>query len=55
MSNQDADYWERLGKEDLKNTLNTKRYEGAAKNIIFFVGDGMGVATHTMARIYKVG
>jgi len=52
-AHEDADYWERLGKEDLKNTLNTKRYEGAAKNIIFFVGDGMGVATHTMARIYK--
>jgi len=39
--------------EDLKRTLTAKRYEGAAKNIIFFVGDGMGVATHTMARIYK--
>ena len=25
-----------------------------AKNVILFVGDGMGVPTHTMARIYKV-
>eukprot|EP00092_Neocalanus_flemingeri_P025557 GFUD01027708.1.p1 GENE.GFUD01027708.1~~GFUD01027708.1.p1 ORF type:complete len:539 (+),score=126.30 GFUD01027708.1:98-1714(+) len=50
---EDAQYWEMLGKEDLQKTLNAKRYEGAAKNIIFFVGDGMGIATHTMARIYK--
>ena len=43
-----------LGKEDLKKALNTPRYEGIAKNVIFFVGDGMGVPTHTMSRIYKV-
>ena len=24
-----------------------------AKNVIFFIGDGMGVQTHTAARIYK--
>jgi hypothetical protein len=44
-----------LGKKDLQKAINTKRYEGVAKNVIFFVGDGMGVPTHTMARIYKVG
>lgn len=29
--------------------LNTKK----AKNVILFIGDGMGVQTHTAARIYK--
>ena len=43
-----------LGKKDLQKALNSKRYEGVARNVIFFVGDGMGVPTHTMARIYKV-
>ena len=43
-----------LGRKDLQKDKNTKMYEGVAKNVIFFVGDGMGVPTHTMARIYKV-
>ena len=43
-----------LGKSDLQKAINAKRYEGVAKNVIFFVGDGLGVSTHTMARIYKV-
>lgn len=30
-----------------------KRNENIAKNIIFFLGDGMGVSTVTAARIYK--
>ena len=50
----DGSYWEMLGKKDLQKALNSKRYEGVARNVIFFVGDGMGVPTHTMARIYKV-
>ena len=50
----DGSYWARLGKEDLLKAINTKVNNGVAKNVIFFVGDGMGVPTHTMARIYKV-
>ena len=34
--------------------LESIKYEGRAKNVIIFVGDGMGIQTHTMARIYKV-
>ena len=44
-----------LGRKDLQKAINTKMYEGVAKNVIFFVGDGLGISTHTMARIYKVG
>ena len=34
--------------------LESIKYEGRARNVIIFVGDGMGIQTHTMARIYKV-
>lgn len=36
---------------DGKNKINDKKYFGQAKNIILFVGDGMGVSTVTAARI----
>ena len=36
-----------------KKALKAPRFEGKAKNIIVFVGDGLGVSTHTMSRIYK--
>lgn len=38
-------------KEALKMRINTRR----AKNVILFVGDGMGVNTVTASRIYKGG
>lgn len=38
-------------KRALKATLNTRR----AKNVVLFVGDGMGVSTVTATRIYKYG
>ena len=49
----DAAYYQAQGLKDLRKALAAPRYEGPAKNIVFFVGDGLGVATHTMARIYK--
>ena len=36
-----------------KKALKAPRFEGKAKNIIVCVGDGMGVSTHTLSRIYK--
>lgn len=50
---EDAAYYHKLGMRDLKKAVSAPRYEGQAKNIVFFVGDGMGVATHTISRIYK--
>lgn len=32
-----------------------KKNEGQAKNVIFFIGDGMGPNTVTAARIYAKG
>lgn len=50
---EDANFWTRKGLQDLKNSLVRERIDGKAKNIIIFIGDGLGVTTHTMARIYK--
>lgn len=50
---ENKDFWYKSGKEALKQSHQKKRIEGKAKNVILFVGDGMGVITHTLARIYK--
>ncbi|XP_013407398.1 alkaline phosphatase [Lingula anatina] len=47
------DYWYKLAQEELKKALNTKPNTNVAKNVILFLGDGMGVSTLTAARIYK--
>jgi alkaline phosphatase len=36
-----------LGQKDLQKAINTKRYEWVAKNVILFVGDGMGEGFHS--------
>ena len=41
--NLDGSYWAKLGKEDLKRAINIKVNDGVARNVIFFVGDGMGI------------
>ena len=50
----DADYWNSKGKADLNRMLKLKPNLKRAKNVIIFVGDGMGIQTHTMSRIFKV-
>ena len=50
----DANHWRTEAEADLKRMLEAVKYEGRAKNVIIFVGDGMGIQTHTLARIYKV-
>ena len=52
-SSPDAAFYRAKGLRDLKKALKAPRFEGKAKNIIVFVGDGMGVSTHTMSRIFK--
>ena len=46
-------HWRKTGAQDLKSRLAIKPNEKTAKNIILFIGDGMGINTHTAARIYK--
>ncbi|OCT57623.1 hypothetical protein XELAEV_18003267mg [Xenopus laevis] len=46
-------FWNDQAKETLKNALNLSPITHRAKNLIMFLGDGMGVTTITAARIYQ--
>ncbi|CAK1542914.1 unnamed protein product [Leptosia nina] len=52
---KDRAYWEELGTNELDIALRTKYNLGVAKNVILFIGDGMGPNTITAARIHKGG
>lgn len=53
----DAAYWRKIGLQTLKKRLSSSNVknleEHKAKNIIIFVGDGMGLTTITAGRIFK--
>ena len=49
----DPTYWIRIGQEELSRALNRQTINRRAKNVILFVGDGMGVTTVTAARIHQ--
>ena len=51
---KDAKYWRLQGAYDIQRMLQMEKYQSQAKNVIIFIGDGMGIQTHAMARIYKV-
>lgn len=44
--------WHALGDAELKAALEQQPVTGRARNVILFVGDGMGISTVTAARIY---
>lgn len=48
----DKQFWYDAGNNLLRKKLNLERQYGVAKNVIFFIGDGMSIATLTSARIY---
>ncbi|VDI59378.1 alkaline phosphatase, partial [Mytilus galloprovincialis] len=50
---EDANYWRNQAQDDLNQRLSYLRNTNAAKNVIMFLGDGMGISTVTAARIYK--
>lgn len=45
--------WRRDGWNAIDEAKNTKLRKGKAKNVILFIGDGMGVSTLTAARIFE--
>lgn len=45
--------WMRYSKDLIEKTLKRKLNGNVAKNVIFFLGDGMGVSTVTTGRIWK--
>ncbi|XP_042272901.1 intestinal-type alkaline phosphatase-like [Thunnus maccoyii] len=48
-----ASYWNNKGRQALHTALNVQPNIRQAKNLILFLGDGMGVPTVTAARILK--
>ena len=50
----DSGFWRNAAERDLRKMTGVTRVENRAKNIIIFIGDGMGLQTHAMARIFKV-
>ncbi|KAG7167811.1 Alkaline phosphatase, tissue-nonspecific isozyme-like 1 [Homarus americanus] len=49
------DYWNHLGWSDLQDALATATSHNwnIAKNVVLFLGDGMGIVVSTAARVYK--
>ncbi len=49
----DAEYWNDISQNSLRAALKQQIIHKKAKNVIIFLGDGMGVSTTTSARILK--
>lgn len=47
--------WHKVGIDELRESIKYARNKNKAKNVILFVGDGMGISTVTATRIYKYG
>lgn len=48
----DMSFWLKSGQETLHRILAEQKNENRAKNVIIFIGDGMGLSTITSGRIY---
>ncbi|GIY69255.1 hypothetical protein CDAR_5701 [Caerostris darwini] len=48
-----SEFWERSAQKNIFSTLRLMRNTNVAKNVIMFLGDGMGITTVTSTRIYK--
>ncbi|MBN3315750.1 PPBT protein, partial [Atractosteus spatula] len=50
---EDPAFWRRQAQESLQAALSLRHNTNVAKNILLFLGDGMGITTLTAARILK--
>ncbi|XP_032669944.1 alkaline phosphatase 4-like isoform X2 [Odontomachus brunneus] len=50
---EDMSFWLKSGQETLHKILTHRNNENRARNVIIFIGDGMGLSTITSGRIYK--
>ncbi|CAG0906993.1 unnamed protein product [Cyprideis torosa] len=53
MAGGGAIYWRQEGSKRLKEILARPKLDKPAKNIVLFIGDGMGISTTTAARIFR--
>ncbi|KAK3868630.1 hypothetical protein Pcinc_025993 [Petrolisthes cinctipes] len=49
----ETSYWMEHGERELQEALSRPQYTNKAKNVILFLGDGMGVTVNTAGRIMK--
>ncbi|XP_044016281.1 alkaline phosphatase 4-like [Aphidius gifuensis] len=49
---EDVSFWMKSGQDNLQRVLSMKNIEKRAKNVIVFIGDGMGMASITSGRIF---
>ena len=52
-STENPTFWIKSGQDSIKITEKLVDNKSTAKNVILFVGDGMGISTITAARIYE--
>ncbi|MBA3786248.1 MAG: alkaline phosphatase, partial [Acidobacteria bacterium] len=50
---ESAETWRRDGEAAIERAKNFKKFNKRAKNVILFVGDGMGITTLTASRILE--
>ncbi|XP_046427031.1 alkaline phosphatase 4-like isoform X2 [Neodiprion pinetum] len=50
---EDTSYWMKSGQENLRKILSLHDNENQARNIIIFIGDGMGMTSVTAGRIFQ--
>ena len=47
------EFWNTMAQKELLKSIRNKHNTNVAKNVILFIGDGMGVSTVTTARILR--
>ncbi|XP_031839610.1 alkaline phosphatase 4-like isoform X2 [Nomia melanderi] len=50
---EDMSFWLKSGQKNLQENLAYRNNENRAKNVLIFIGDGMGISTITAGRIFK--
>ncbi|KAJ8687410.1 hypothetical protein QAD02_023204 [Eretmocerus hayati] len=53
LEHEDSRFWMKSGQENLRRILSLRNNQNKAKNVIVFIGDGMGLSTITSGRIFK--
>uniref|UniRef100_A0A3Q3MQK0 Alkaline phosphatase n=1 Tax=Labrus bergylta TaxID=56723 RepID=A0A3Q3MQK0_9LABR len=53
LEEENPEFWRSQARQTLQSALDRKLNTNVAKNILFFLGDGMGITTYTAARILK--
>jgi alkaline phosphatase len=52
-ADMNVEKWNKQAKDTIDSMLRNRQNRNIAKNIILFLGDGMGITTVTAGRIYK--